>query len=217
MKKMLVVLAVVSLTLGSNAWVKAAETESLNVSKFVNVQIPEQKQKYGEVSAASKLYNQGHDLLTEGKLWDAIELFRKVTNEYPNHHIADDAAFWIGRASEEHKNLDTARAAYKDFLEKHPDSEYKADALFNLANVTSMIGDNQHLEAEQVEAAVLYRHFILEHQGDKRVPDAYFRQGLCLHRFGNINMAKLVWQELVQLFPNSTAAMKATEWLNDTW
>ncbi len=217
MQKMLLVLAVAALSLGSNTGVKAAEAESLNVSRFVNIQIPEQKQNYGEVSAASKLYNQGHDLLMKGKLWDAIDLFKKVVNEYPDHHIADDAAFWIGRSSEEHKNLDTARAAYKEFLEKYSDSDYKADALFNLANVTSMIGDNQNLEAEQVEAAVLYRHFILEHRGDKRIPGAYFREGLCLYRFGNINMARLVWQELVQLFPNSTAAVKANEWLNDSW
>jgi len=67
---------------------------------------------------------------------DRIDLFRQVVTEYPNDKSAIQADFMIGFTyAEELRDYPAARAAFQEFLRKHPKSDLVASANWMLENM----------------------------------------------------------------------------------
>ncbi len=75
---------------------------------------------------------------------DAAGLFRRITNEYPAHRLADDAQYHIGEITYEHKNDLTQ--AYVEFLKvdiKFPDGDMRPKARAMLDRVGEAISKQE--------------------------------------------------------------------------
>jgi len=67
---------------------------------------------------------------------ERINLFREITTQYPEDKSAVQAAFMIGFTyAEELKNYPAARAAFGEFIKKHPKSDLVASAKWMLENM----------------------------------------------------------------------------------
>ena len=72
----------------------------------------------------------------KGNYEKAVEQYEKLLTLYPNNENAPLALFMIGFTyANELGNKDKARIAYKEFLEKYPDSELKASVEFELKHM----------------------------------------------------------------------------------
>ncbi|MFA6261409.1 MAG: tetratricopeptide repeat protein [Bacteroidia bacterium] len=67
---------------------------------------------------------------------EAIELFNRIMEKYPNHHISEEALFLQGYIYENslHDEAQATRV-YTDFIKKYPKSELTEDAQLALQNM----------------------------------------------------------------------------------
>jgi N-acetylmuramoyl-L-alanine amidase len=80
---------------------------------------------------------------------DAIELYRRVVNEYPAHRVADDSQYRIGEIYYEEKN--DLPQAYVEFLKvdiKFPDGDMRAKATVMLDKVAEAINKKEDKQRE---------------------------------------------------------------------
>lgn len=67
---------------------------------------------------------------------EAITIFKRIQDNYPKHHYAEEALFLSGFVYENHLgNIEKAKATYKEFIEKYPTSELAEDAKFAIDNL----------------------------------------------------------------------------------
>lgn len=76
------------------------------------------------------------NLSEEENLNKAIELFKKVHDEYPNSEFAASGLFMAGFIyANDLQNYDAATSIYKQFLQEYPDNELAASAQAELDNM----------------------------------------------------------------------------------
>lgn len=97
-----------------------------------------------------------------------------------------------------------AKAArlFKGFLEKHPDSEYAADANYWLGEALF----NQGLYDESV---LQFDKTIKEHPGFKKEPNALLKQGKAFEKMGDEKSARVIYEKLVEKYPHTPQARLA--------
>lgn len=84
---------------------------------------------------------------------DAIAIFKRIQDNYPKHHFAEEALFLSGFVYENHLgNIEKAKATYKEFIEKYPKSELAEDAQFAIDNL-GVSPEDIIKRAQQGEAA----------------------------------------------------------------
>lgn len=67
---------------------------------------------------------------------EAIQLFKRIQDNYPTNHYAEESLFLSGFVYENHlKDLDKAKAAYEEFVKKYPKSELVEDAQYAIENL----------------------------------------------------------------------------------
>jgi len=67
---------------------------------------------------------------------EAITIFKRIQDNYPKHHYAEEALFLSGFVYENHLgNIEKAKATYQEFIEKYPESELAEDAQFAINNL----------------------------------------------------------------------------------
>ncbi len=104
----------------------------------------------------------------------------------------------------ERKNYKAAIARFKEFLKKHPQSEFADNAQYWIAE--------SHYALREFDQAILEFDVVRRRypKGDK-VPAALLKQGFAFAELGDKVDARLILQELVDRYPQSPEAGKAKQ------
>lgn len=89
-----------------------------------------------EVSGAEKEeYQQAYNELRNGHTNQSIEQFDAYLNRYPAGKYANNAQYWLGEAYRVNKDINAARKAFIDVIEKYPNGAKVPDALLKLGYI----------------------------------------------------------------------------------
>lgn len=67
---------------------------------------------------------------------EAIAVFKRLQDNYPKHHYAEEALFLTGFVYENHiGDLEKAKATYQEFINKYPNSELAEDAKITIQHL----------------------------------------------------------------------------------
>jgi tol-pal system protein YbgF len=99
---------------------------------------------------------------------------------------------------------DLAVEAFKDFIQKFPNSPDAADAQF-------FIGESYYQSGKTREALAAYTAVPTSYSQSGRVPDAYFKQAMCYELLNQRAEAIRVYQLIVKQYDGSSAALSATQ------
>ncbi|MFQ5328927.1 MAG: tol-pal system protein YbgF [Thermodesulfobacteriota bacterium] len=78
-------------------------------------------------------YRRGQDLFWSGKMKEAVNLFKRFTEEYPKHHLADNALYWTGEAYYSQEKYRKALDQFMELIEEYPKGNKAPDALLKVA------------------------------------------------------------------------------------
>lgn len=124
------------------------------------------------VMSESDYYSQGFNLMKQSKFDEAVAVFEKQLEAYPNGDSADDAHYWIAEAMYVSRNLEVAKRHLHTLIQDYPQS--------------------------------------------RRVPDAMLKKAYIEQQLGNKIEARILFQEIVNFFPKSDAAIAAKNRLADS-
>jgi tol-pal system protein YbgF len=99
---------------------------------------------------------------------------------------------------------DLAVEGFRDFIQKFPNAPDAADAQF-------FIGESYYQSGKTREALAAYTAVPTTYKDSTRVPDAYFKQASCNELLGQRAEAIRVYQLIVKQYPESSAALLATQ------
>lgn len=99
---------------------------------------------------------------------------------------------------------DLAVEAFKDFIQKFPNSPDAADAQF-------FTGESYYQSGKTREALAAYTAVVTTYGQSGRVPDAYFKQAMCYELLNQRADAIRVYQLIVKQYDGSSAALSATQ------
>ena len=78
------------------------------------------------------MYAQSFDALKAGSYSVAITGFKSFLSSYPASPLAENAQYWLGEAFYVTRDFDSATGAFRNVLQKWPDSRKAPDALLKL-------------------------------------------------------------------------------------
>lgn len=81
-------------------------------------------------ASAEEIWRLGSSAFESGKFNDALEIFRRLLQTYPNHDRADDAQYFRGQAYTNLKDWDAAIREYQRLFDKFPQSSLADDGLY---------------------------------------------------------------------------------------
>ncbi|MFQ5585294.1 MAG: tol-pal system protein YbgF [Thermodesulfobacteriota bacterium] len=82
---------------------------------------------------AEDIYHRAQDLFWAGKLNDAADVFQRFANEYPQHHLADNALYWIGEVYYSQQKYRRALEEFQGLISHYPKGNKAPDALLKIA------------------------------------------------------------------------------------
>ncbi|HEY0340570.1 MAG TPA: tol-pal system protein YbgF [Steroidobacteraceae bacterium] len=83
-------------------------------------------------SEEQRVYAQSFDALKAGSYSVAITSFKSFLSSYPASPLAENAQYWLGEAFYVTRDFDSATGAFRNVLQKWPDSRKAPDALLKL-------------------------------------------------------------------------------------
>jgi tol-pal system protein YbgF len=105
-------------------------------------------------------------------------------------------------------NYDKARAEFQNFMTAYPDSEYSDNAQF-------WIGECYFFEKKYESAILEYEKVNKNFPNSSKVPYALLKQGLSFARLGDKTSAKLLLQDVIKKYPNTSQARIARSSLQE--
>ena len=94
---------------------------------------------------------------------------------------------------------DKSREAFENFLKQYPDTEFSDNAQF-------WIGECYYFEKKYEKAIVEYEKVTKNFPEGNKVPYALLKQGLSFLKLGDKASAKLLLQQVIKDFPNTSQA-----------
>jgi len=101
-----------------------------------------------------------------------------------------------------------ARGEFQKFLKQHPNTTYSDNALF-------WIGETWYIEEKYEKAIVEYEKVIKGFPAGDKVPDALLKQGMSFQKLGDKASAKIVYQQIINKYPQTNQARAARAKLSD--
>ena len=101
-----------------------------------------------------------------------------------------------------------ARGEFQKFLKQHPNTTYSDNALF-------WIGETWYIEEKYEKAIVEYEKVIKGFPTGDKVPDALLKQGLSFQKLGDKASAKIVYQQIINKYPQTSQARAARAKLSE--
>lgn len=101
-------------------------------------------------------FNDGFQLLLQGKYADAEAAFLRVIQEHAQAEYGDDALYWLGYAQAEQAHDDAALGTFGTLVDRHPDSPYADDALLKCGLIHQRHGETELAERCYQRALKLY-------------------------------------------------------------
>lgn len=99
---------------------------------------------------------------------------------------------------------DPAIKAFREFLMRYPGTEYAGNAQFWLAEAYYV---NSYFE----QALVEYNALVQQYPESHKLLQATLKAAFCQHELGRIGQAKMQLEEIIQLYPGTTAASLAQD------
>jgi tol-pal system protein YbgF len=90
-----------------------------------------------------------------------------------------------------------SREGFESFLKQHPDTEFSDNAQF-------WIGECYYFEKKYEKAIVEYDKVVKNYPEGNKVPFALLKQGLSFEKLGDKASAKLLLQQVIRDFPNTS-------------
>lgn len=101
-------------------------------------------------------YNQGFGLMKQSKFEEAVSIFEKQLETYPQGESADDAHYWIAEAMYVSRDLPVAKKHLKTLIQDYPQSRRVPDAMLKTAYIEQQQGN-------QIEARILFQEIVNFH------------------------------------------------------
>jgi tol-pal system protein YbgF len=105
-------------------------------------------------------------------------------------------------------NYDKARTEFQAFLVAYPDTEYSDNAQF-------WIGECYFFEKNYEKAILEYEKVTKNYPGGNKVPYALLKQGLSFLKLNDKTSAKLILQQVIKEYPNTSQARIARNKLQE--
>ena len=80
-------------------------------------------------------YQQAYESLRNGHTTQAIAQFNALLGNNPQGEYANNAQYWLGEAYRVNQDMDSARKAFNNVIEKYPGSSKVPDALLKLGSI----------------------------------------------------------------------------------
>jgi tol-pal system protein YbgF len=179
---------------------------------FQNQQLQSQLERYIQQSSQriaqleAQLQSQSVDLtfVPDAAGEDAAqELLIIESAPSSNAQSSYDAAFQLLGAGE----YDAAQQAFEAFISHYPDETLTADAYY-------WLGEARLIQQDFGQAFEAFQVIINEFEDHARFENALLRGADSLVGFNDIDQAVVLYQQLIDLFPNGRAAKSAQERLN---
>lgn len=103
------------------------------------------------------------------------------------------------RSALKENQLKTARELFTRLMVKFPSSDRADNAQFG-------IGESYYKGKMYKKAILAYQKVIETYSKGNKVPDAYFKQGLAFAELGEVENARIVFEDLIRKFPDSKNA-----------
>ena len=102
-------------------------------------------------------------------------------------------------------NHSYAVTGFRNFVERFPGHDFADNAQY-------WLGEAFYDQKRYKSALVEFRKVVDNHPQGNKVPDALLKLGYCYSQLGEVDKAKQVWQQVLQVYPKSNpAALAATK------
>ncbi len=101
----------------------------------------------------SQLYQKARNLLLEGDVSNAAQLFKTFVEQHPKHNLADNAMYWLGECHYSSGQYAKAVAVFKDLVKAYPKAEKVPDAILKTGY--------SYLSMDDINRAHHYLKFVL--------------------------------------------------------
>lgn len=177
------------------------------------------------------------DLKYEQKAWaEAVEAYAEFVRLHPTHEDVDYAQHRVGVShledapgdfflfppahEKDERQVERAAAAFKSFLEKHPDSKYAPDARKLLAKASGRLAEHEWYVAEfyfkrrrWAGAAGRYETLVEKFPGTRHEPEALMKLALACVRLDEKHRARTALQKLIVSHPQDPRRSEAEDML----
>jgi TolA-binding protein len=166
-----------------------------------------------------ELYNRGHSALVSGNTNKAISYFDELLKRYPSSSYADDAYFWKGQARMQQKNYLDAIRQFENLQATFPGSELYGSSIYVMADCEyeyARLNAANRIYFQKAAGHYTWYQQAYPNNGQYSA-QALVRAGECYEMMGEYSNAKYYYQQTIDLYPNTSAALKAKEKLNGFW
>ena len=155
----------------------------------------ESKKMYDKlIVAPMDAYREAMQLYLAGKYWQAAFAFGKVISMFPNFHMNDKVAYYMGDSYKKVRLNTLARQTYKQAMEDYPTSDMRAKYLYGLECIDYREG--------KFEDAIKNHAYITNLYGESDiVPDADYVAGQIYFMRKNFNAAEQLFQKITKESP----------------
>jgi tol-pal system protein YbgF len=113
----------------------APEAKQASVQKQDAVQAPANAPRLPPAGDEKQQYQQAYESLRNGHTTQAIAEFNALLGNNPQGEYANNAQYWLGEAYRVNQDMDSARKAFNNVIEKYPGSSKVPDALLKLGSI----------------------------------------------------------------------------------
>jgi len=118
--------------------------------------------------------------------------------------VSDKRLYEFARQAFNVGDYNAARKSFKELMERFPDSELCDNARF-------WIGESYFREKWYEKAILEYQKVVDDYPKGNKAPAALLKQGMAFHLIGKDKEARLVFEKLMKLFPDSSDARAAQQ------
>ncbi len=145
------------------------------------------------------------ELFEVGRYRDAAEAFAEAADHSAGEAEPDHAAelrLWSAKASIAGEDLHDAIARLEQLRREHPRSRATGEALYHLGRVA-------YLDGRYPEALQRFARFVEEAPGSPFIGNAYYWAGEALLALGHLDESEVMFETVVESFPESYRAATA--------
>lgn len=147
----------------------------------------------------------------EMQAWDdAIDAYRLIVTNHPEHELAADAQYKLGQCYEEAGQLDEALESYVTLAATYPKSPL-------IANVMLRINEHFYTKEEFAVAASVGDKFLERFPNHEWAPRMAFRIGQCHYKQEAFQNAGLAFDAFVKRFPEQELTAQALFWGGESY
>lgn len=207
----------------------------LALIELVNADVPLDEYQRGLVDYHARAYQ------------PAIEAFTRYLEADSQAHRNEDGRWYLALSLKANGNLWQAIQALTEFTQRHPESEYAAQAWLEMAEAhawrddidqaietyrsladeypDSSLAPTALWEVSELEidsgnleqAAASLRDLAERHPTHQVAPEALFKAALLDYRRGEYEPARAGWEALIQKYPDRRISVAARFWLGKAW